>query len=47
MLKIQLLVVYAKIQWARDEIGTGFCINLGNNIDNEFYCFVSKPPNHV
>ena len=41
-----LLVVYAKIQRARDAISTNFCINLYNNID-EFYCFVSKPQNHL
>ena len=35
------MVVYAKIQQARDEIGTNFCINLDNNINNEFCCFVS------
>ena len=44
---IQHLVVYTKIQKARDEIGTNFCINLDNNINNEFSCFVSKPPNHI
>ena len=38
---IQVLVVYPKIQ----ETGTDFCTNLDNNIlDNEFYCFASKPP---
>ena len=44
---IQLLVVYVKVQQARYETGTDFCINLDNNIDDKFYCFVSKPQNHV
>jgi hypothetical protein len=30
---IQLLVVYGKIQYTRDENGTTFCINEDNNID--------------
>ena len=34
-------------EWARDEIGTDFCVNLDNNSDNEFYCFIRKPRNHV
>jgi hypothetical protein len=44
---IQLLVVYDKIQYTRDENGTTFCINEDNNIDNELYCAVSELPNHV
>ena len=44
---IQLLVVYGKIQYTRDENRTTFCINEDNNIDNELYCAVSELPNHV
>ena len=28
-------------------MGTDFCMNLHNNIDDDFYCFVSKPLKYV
>ena len=36
-----------KIQQSRDEIGSNFFKNLDNNINNEFYGCVSKPPKQV